>query len=345
MTEHHTILGGKVHVYKRPNSSLWQCSSYFAGKNRRTSTKEDSLSKAKEIAEDWYLQLRGKLRDGEIKSEKTFREVSEHYLREFDIMTQGQRNQKYVEGQHWRSEGRLVPFFGNLGISEITAGKIQEYRLHRHQEALKEFGKPPGHSTMHQEIVTLRQTLKTALRHGWLDRLPDFSEPYRKSPKISHRAWFSPEEYKQLYEATRTRAQEPKRRGFKWEAEQLHDYVLFAVNTGLRPDEAWRLQFRDVTIVFDDDLKKDDPGDRSSGKAWDWILQEYARCGVAFQATSKPAPPGARLWRERAHRNLRDICSSERRMAHARTYGSDFSQVAARAFQNHPRRGKAPHRP
>jgi Integrase core domain len=54
MPEQHTILGGKVHVYKRPNSSLWQCSSYFAGKNRRTGTKEKSLSKAKEIAEDWY---------------------------------------------------------------------------------------------------------------------------------------------------------------------------------------------------------------------------------------------------------------------------------------------------
>jgi hypothetical protein len=74
---------------------------------------------------------------------------------------------------------------------DVTAGKIQEYRLQRYQEALKKNGKPPAHSTMHQEIVTLRQTLKTALRHGWLDRLPDFSEPYRKSPKISHRAWFS----------------------------------------------------------------------------------------------------------------------------------------------------------
>ena len=37
-------------------------------------------------------------------------------------------------------------------------------------------------------------------------------------------------------------------------AEQLHDFVLFAVNTGLRPDEAWRLEFRDVTIVDDEDL-------------------------------------------------------------------------------------------
>jgi integrase len=32
--------------------------------------------------------------------------------------------------------------------------------------------------------------------------------------------------------------------------------VLFAVKTGLRPDEAWRLEFRDVTIVHDRDSDK-----------------------------------------------------------------------------------------
>jgi hypothetical protein len=55
MSESHTILGDKVHVYKRPNSSSWQCASFLAGKNRLTTTKEDSLSKVKEVAEDWYL--------------------------------------------------------------------------------------------------------------------------------------------------------------------------------------------------------------------------------------------------------------------------------------------------
>ena len=252
MAEQYTILGGKVHVYRRPNSSQWQCSTYLAGKNRRRSTKEDSLSKAKEIAEDWYLQLRGKLRSGEIKTEKTFREASEQYLREYDIITQGQRSKDYVKSLHWRSTVHLVPFFGPLGLSEITSGKVQDYRVHRHQEAVAKRGKPPAYNTMHQEIVTLRQTLKTAIRQGWLDRLPDLSEPYRSSPKISHRAWFSPEEYKQLYEATRKRAHEPKQERFKWECEQLHDYVLFSANTGLRPDEARRLQFRDVAIVEDD---------------------------------------------------------------------------------------------
>ena len=53
MPEKHTILGGKVHVYRRDNSSLWQCSTYLAGKNRRVSTKEDGLAKAKDFATGW----------------------------------------------------------------------------------------------------------------------------------------------------------------------------------------------------------------------------------------------------------------------------------------------------
>ncbi len=74
----------------------------------------------------------------------------------------------------------------------------------------------------------------------------------KASGKVSHRAWFSPAEYKQLYEATRERAKNPKNPRWRKECEQLHDYVLFMANTGLRPDEASRLEFRDVVIVTDD---------------------------------------------------------------------------------------------
>jgi|SRR5215472_15569406 len=133
----------------------------------------------------------------------------------------------------------------------------------------------------------------TTGRHGCLDRLPDFSEPYQSSPKISHWAWFSLEEYKRLYKATRKRAQEPKKRGFKWEAEQLHDYVLFAVNTGLRPDEAWRLQFRDVTIVYDDDLKQTILEIEVRGKRGVGYCKSMPGAVLPLQATSEPAPPGA----------------------------------------------------
>ncbi|PHZ84313.1 tyrosine-type recombinase/integrase [Paremcibacter congregatus] len=247
----HSILGGKVHVYKRENSNHWQCSTYIGGKNRRVSTKEDSLSRAKDFAEDWYLELRGKNRLGELRNEKTFKFAAKQFEREYEIITEGQRNKEYVAGHKSRIRMQLNPFFGNKGLSEITPGLVQEYRITRMQ-----LEKPPARSTLHHEIVTLRQVLKTATRHGWLQHLPDLSPPYRASTKVSHRAWFNPEEYKRLYEATRRRAQKPLRNRYKYHGEQLHDMVLFMANTGIRPDEALRLEYRDVEIVEDLDTNE-----------------------------------------------------------------------------------------
>jgi len=245
----HTIMGGKIRLYKRANSPYWQCSTFLQGKKRRATTKEESLAQAKDFAEDWYLTLMGKHHRGEIKNEKTFSFAASQFEREYEIITDGQRSPKWVRGHKDRLRLHLLPFFGTFGLSEVTAGKVQEYRIHRMQPA--DGGKPPARSTLHDEIVTLRQVLKTAMRHGWLQHLPDLSSPYNRQSKISHRAWFTEKEYKQLYQATRRRAQSPFNSHFKWNAEQLHDYVLFMANTGMRPDEVKHLQFRDVEIVED----------------------------------------------------------------------------------------------
>lgn len=241
-----------MNVYRRENSRYWQCATYLAGANHRVSTKCESLDHAKDFAEDWYLELRGKHRRGEIKKEKTFNEAADQFEREYEIITEGERHPVYVEGHKTRLRLHLRPFFGKMGLSEVTPGQVQEYRIQRREKWIEERGKPPARNTMHQEIVTLRQVLKTAHRHGWLQYLPDLSEPYKASSKISHRAWFSHEEYKTLYEATRDRAKNPIRKRYKWQCEQLHDFVLFMANTGLRPDEAYRLEYRDVEIVEDD---------------------------------------------------------------------------------------------
>ena len=248
--ETHTILGGKVQLYRRQNSSKWQCRTYLAGRDRRATTKESSLGKAKDFAEDWYLDLIGKQRSGDIRNEKTFRDAANQYLKEYPVLTEGARSAIYLKDNERRLKNYLIPFFGSLGLSQVTAGKVQEYRVHRQEHS--KVGRPPARSTMHQEIVTLRQVLKTALRHGWTDHLPDLSTPYKTSGKIGHRAWFSHEEYRQLYTATRKRRDAAKGTRWEWETAQLHDFVLFMANTGLRPDEMMRLEHRDITIYDDE---------------------------------------------------------------------------------------------
>ena len=144
MTEKFSILGGKVHVYKRPESPIWQCSAYLAGKNRRRSTKETSLSKAKVIAEDWFLELRGKNNRGEISNETTFKQAADRFVDEYEIITEGERNAKYVQDHQARLRNHLIPYFGKMGLSEITAGKVQDYRIMRMASA--ENKSPPSRS-------------------------------------------------------------------------------------------------------------------------------------------------------------------------------------------------------
>jgi integrase len=255
MPEHHALMGGKLHVYRRENSSHWQCSTYLAGKNWRVSSKEESLAHAKDFAEDWYLELKGKSRAGELKSGKTFKQAADQFLLEYETITAGDRSPQYVRIIHGHLRVHLLPFFGSKVLSEITPGLAQEYRIHRmtsRKDTKTGEPKRPARATLRMEIVTLRQVLKAAYRHGWLPYLPDLSAPYKASGKISHRAWFSPDEYKRLYEATREKAKSTKSPHRKWLREQFHDYVLFMANTGLRPDESARLEFRDVAIVTDE---------------------------------------------------------------------------------------------
>ena len=294
--ESHTIMDGKVHVYRRENSRFWQCAVYLGGRNHRATTRQERLVLAIDFAEEWYMEryaderlrrrgvafptaeerqesdaIRSVLRPKKkpwtkaTASGPTFREAADVFVGEYQVITLGERNAEYVEQKTRHLKLYLTPFFGDKPLSEITAGLIQEYRVHRlsppevrpverkgKEGRQRRTFKRPARSTLHQEMVTLRQVLKTANRKGWISALPDMTAPYKSSGKVSHRAWFSPDEYKRLYEATRERAKNPKNERWRGECEQFHDYVLFMANTGLRPDEASRLQYRDVSIIVDD---------------------------------------------------------------------------------------------
>ncbi len=294
--ETHTILDGKVHVYRRENSRFWQCASYLSGRNHRQTTKETSLREAKEFAEAWYHELKVADRVQRLGSSLTgrlgqiaqpagaappfvgtdprrvvprrrtpnqpgdsdipnFRDAAKAFVQEFEAMTAGRRNKGYVDSKAWIVNVHLAPFFGDKTLAEITSGTVMEYRRHRKTSRVDHrTGKvaEPARSTLHKEIVVLRQILKTANRNGHIAALPDLSDPYGRDSKVSHRGWFAPEEYKMLYEATRERARNPLKPRWREACEQLHDYVLFMVNTGLRPDEASNLQFRDVQVRKDE---------------------------------------------------------------------------------------------
>jgi integrase len=265
----HVMFDGRVQIYKRANGRCWQCATRMGGKRFRESTGEENLDRAKDVAEEWYLGLRGKLRNGEIvPDERTFAEAAEGYVREVRVLAVNTRSPKYVEFMEMRMNRHVLPFFGKTPLSQVNKGLVQKYRVKRAEETIlattehddkgniTKPGRPPARSTILQEITCIRQVLKYAEGLGWISYLPNLSTPYMSQGKRVRRAWFSPEEYEKLYTATRKRITEGKRRGWKTHYEDLHDFVLFMANTGLRPDEAMRLEIRDVKIEDDYATKK-----------------------------------------------------------------------------------------
>ena len=129
--ESHQILNGKVQLFRRGDSRIWHCAASVGGKQRRASTKRESLALAGEFAEDWYLEMRGKDHAGILLSEKSFAQAAEQFLKEYEIITEGERSKRWTEGHEIRLRVHLLPFFGHLGVSKVSSGKLQDYRIHR----------------------------------------------------------------------------------------------------------------------------------------------------------------------------------------------------------------------
>ncbi len=268
----HTMFDGRLQIYRRAEHGPWQAAARVGGQRFRQTTGEMALDRAKDVAEEWYLDLRGKLRTGRLEplapKEKTFAEAAQAYLREVRVLAASVRSPSYIKNLEMRMNAHVLPFFKDKPLSVINKGLVQRYRVQRAEETIARTtvkgkdgapdipGKPPARSTMLQEIVIIRQVLKHAEGLGWIPFVPNLSTPYMTQGKRGRRAWFSHEEYDRLHKATRRRITEGKRRGWKSRYEDLHDFVLIMANTGLRPDEAWALEFRDVTIEDDYATKK-----------------------------------------------------------------------------------------
>jgi hypothetical protein len=77
------------------------------GRQRRMSTKKDSLKLAEDVAKDWFLTLQGKARAGLLKSGRTFADAAKKFMAEYGTITKGRRSPKWVAGHEARL--RLTP--------------------------------------------------------------------------------------------------------------------------------------------------------------------------------------------------------------------------------------------
>lgn len=245
------------------------------------STKHRSLDRAREFAENLFDDLRYKARHGEETGVHSFRTIWDRWLKTHqDILSFHRR--RYITGTATRY---LLPFFGQKTVGQINDRLIADYWTWRigywrseageakiaaasksrttakrpYKQKLGNVAKTPSQKSLDMERTVLGQILGWAHRNGMINRLPELKPPRIKASRaVDRRPAFELEEWKALYRFLREWLREgapqegiASKKGphelHRWQRELLRNYVVFMCSSGLRPNEARQLRWRDVT--------------------------------------------------------------------------------------------------
>lgn len=156
---------------------------------------------------------------------------------------------------YWRSEQ------GEAKISAAAKSRTSAKRPYK--QKLGNVALTPAQKTLDMERTVLGQVLSWAHRNGMINRLPDLKPPKaNKIGGVERRPAFELEEWKALYRFLRQWANEgasepgeAAKKGphqlHRWQRQHLRNYVVFMCSSGLRPNEARQLRWRDITTHHD----------------------------------------------------------------------------------------------
>ena len=278
VTEIQKYREGKLHVYKRSDSRFWLCRFYAEGKYKTKSTGEMTLTDAKSFALDWYDDLKHEQRHGKSPHQKTFDFVAKEYL-EYQktlvanyqrTMTSGSAIKTGRVSGKYRTERQskdymyrinaLNNYFSNLkndperkkySVGEIQTNDIEDY--------IEERMKSCSQTTVKYDLTALSLVMQFAKRKYYITHIPDF--PKLDVSKTNPRPSFSEDEWKVLLDASRKRIEKSRGTRQRYEREQLHDFMLFSVHTGMRVNEVLSCKYKDCKIEKKKKKTKDGKSD------------------------------------------------------------------------------------
>ena len=115
------LLGGKVQIYQRDNSRFWQARASVGNKQRQFSTKQEGQDLAAKAAETWYFSLQGKNQAGVLNDRPTFKKAAEQFLKEYGVITEGERSEKWTESHAIRLRVHLTAVLWRLAARQGDA--------------------------------------------------------------------------------------------------------------------------------------------------------------------------------------------------------------------------------
>lgn len=280
----HEFMDGKIVLYTRNNHPTWHARLKIEGLDKYVvkSTKRTSLAEAKGIAESLYIQFSYKVQNKLETGTHTFGTLYKRFIEAHKVELSDHRF-RYIDGTAKRY---LLPYFGKYSLAQLTDALIERYwdwrrnfwsseaglerietaqrsrptKASPHKSKLGNVAKVPAAKSLSMEQTVLRQIFDWAIRTGAMNRKPHVKVPLQKKHGVSRRPAFTEDEWQALYRHLRRWVGEsdqgdnlppPHNSVQLYHRKLLRNYVLFMQASGLRPNEARQLRWRDMKISKD----------------------------------------------------------------------------------------------
>jgi len=230
-----------LQIYRIPASSFWQVRMFVDRKYVRKSAGTTDKKQAIQFAKSLYDTIRINQRLDISVHTDTFHACSQHLMRQQEaLVVTGQRDGRInvEDGRKLRAD--ILPFFGMMGVSSITASTLDDY--------IADLGKRKKltPSTISKHMVVIRKVLTEALKRGFLKALPPFPVIRKKD---NPRPYFTTQEYRRLRKIAKSLASEELPvRGVPL-TDEIYDFIVFGMNVFVRPSDLKLLRHRDVEVV------------------------------------------------------------------------------------------------
>lgn len=242
----HKLRDGEVVLYKREESSRWQCRFKLAdGSWHHISTKRANLDEAKRVAADAYDHARFRHKDGQAPVSRRFRDVAKLTIAEFEKAREAGHAKVIYTDYTQALEKYFIPYFGSKHIDRITDADMMQFEAWRVQQMKR----TPAASTLLNHNAALRKVYETAIAKGWVQhaKVPAMRAVGKASER---RPSFTYEEWRKIGNTLNHWVNKTEVKRSKEIRELLWDYVMILANTGMRTGtEAQGLKWKHISLV------------------------------------------------------------------------------------------------
>lgn len=247
-TTHH-MRDGEVVLYLRPTSRVWQVRyKLFDRKWRCVSTKQRQLEWAKRVAGEIYDRARFREEEGLPQKYVRFDSLANECIRilkiEIERGIRANTNMDYIRAMN----NYLIPFFGKMFLTNITAQKVAEYESWRNQK----MGKVPISSTLANHASAFNRIIELAFEQGRISDRVSIPKLSRKGKKGSARPGFTKDELAHLLDYMPKWCLLAERKNHTEMRQLLRDYVELLLTTGMRSGrESMNMLWRHIEWYVD----------------------------------------------------------------------------------------------